>query len=121
MTTQIRIIDNKKLALTQSEWDMYQSICRSYDRSNFKGEELFKDLFESDNNGIIIFLKPPASRYTSVEIFLFISALMTHQNIRQIHQTASALFKQLNDKIKQCDDKLQEISNHQEQKLKEQI
>jgi len=89
MSSQIRIIDNKKLALTQSEWDMYQSICRSYDRANFKGEELFKDLFESDNDGIIIFLKPPSSRYTSIEVFLFISAIFLHQHVRQMHDTAS--------------------------------
>ena len=60
MATQMHIIDNKKVALTQNEWDMYQSICKSYDRQNFKGEDLFKDLFETDDNGIIIFLKPPS-------------------------------------------------------------
>lgn len=103
MTTQIRIIDNKKLALTQSEWDLYQSICRSYDRPNFKGEELFKDIFESDNDGVIIFLKPPASRYTSIEIFLFISAIFQHQHMRQMHDQLKQLMNEVRTKLKEVE------------------
>ena len=114
MPTSIKIIDNKKLALTPSEWDMYQSICRSYDRPYFKGEELFKDLFQSDNDGIIIFLKPPSSRYTSMEVFLFISGLMVHQHVRQMHAATAALHKsltdQMNEKNKLIDEKLLELS-----------
>lgn len=116
MSTQIRIIDNKKLSLTQSEWELYNNICKSYTRTNFKGEILFKDLFESDNDGIIIFVKPPASQYTSMEVYLFVCSIMVHQNLRQVNATASNLFKQLDDKIKQIDNKLLELSHKMDKK-----
>jgi hypothetical protein len=101
MQTYIKIIDNKKLALTQSEWDLYQSICRSYDRANFKGEELFKDLWESDDQGIIIFLKPPTSRYTSIEVFLYVVAVFQHQHMRQMHSQLKQLMGEVRAKLQE--------------------
>lgn len=76
-----RIIDHKKVMMTTDEWNMYEQICRSYDRANFKGEDLFTDLFETDDDGIIIFLKPPSKRFTSMEVFFFLMAVMQHQHI----------------------------------------
>lgn len=81
--------------MTHDEWLMYQSICRSYDRTNFKGEDLFKELFETDDNGRIIFLKPPSTRHTSMEVFLFIAILMQHQHLRSMHIQASLIGKKL--------------------------
>ena|SRR5258708_18489128 len=81
----IHIVDNKKLDMNQAEYDMYRSICKSYDRTNFKGETLFHNLFESDDNGNIVFIKPPNNRYTSMEVFCFISVLFQHQNMRIMH------------------------------------
>lgn len=109
MNPQIRIIDNRKISLTQNEWDMYQTIARSYDRANFKGEELFKNLFESDDNGIILFLKPPNDKYVSMEVFLFVSAIMLHQHIRQMHSTAVGIYGQLNQKAAEFDQKIAEL------------
>lgn len=109
MDPSIKIIDNKKISLTQAEFDIYQSICRSYDRPAFKGEELFKGLFESDDNGIIIFIKPPHSKYTSMEVFLFIASVAIHQHIREMHQTSQSLFSQLNSKMKELDAKLAQL------------
>lgn len=77
----MRIIDNKKIDLTQHEWDTYQAILKSYDQ----GAELFKDLFETDENGIIIFLKPPSKRFTSLEVITFLQSTMLHQHIRLMY------------------------------------
>lgn len=101
MNTQIRIIDNKKLALTQEEWEYYQSICRSYDRPNFKGEDLFKGLFESDDTGNITFLKPPTARYTSIECFLFIVCLYNHQKMRMYHEHMRQLMSEIKVAVKE--------------------
>jgi hypothetical protein len=95
----IKIIDNKKVDMTQDEFDLYYSICRSYDRPNFKGEDLFKDLFESDDLGRIIFLKPPSTRHTSMEVFLFISILMQQQHIRSMQFQVSNMCKMMKEKI----------------------
>jgi hypothetical protein len=58
-----RIINNKRIDLTEDEWRLYQEICRSYDKPNFKGSDLFAELFETDAKGIITYLKPP-TRFT---------------------------------------------------------
>lgn len=100
MDTQIRIIDNKKVSLTAPEWDMYQSICRGYDRPNFKGEDLFKNLFECDEQGTIVFLKPPSSHYTSLEVFLFVVSVFQHQHMRQMYGQLKQLMGEVKDKLK---------------------
>lgn len=91
----IRIVDNKKVEMTEDEWKLYSQICRSYDRPNFKGEELFRDLFETDDNGVLIFLRPPSNRHTSMEVIFFMSMLMQHQHIRTMHKQVDNLCKDI--------------------------
>lgn len=81
----IRVVDYKKLEMSEEEWNLYTTICRSYDRPNSKGEDLFKDLFESNNDGIITLIKPPSKGYTSMEVFLFITSIFIQQNLRVMH------------------------------------
>ena len=95
----IKIIDNKKIEMTEDEWLSYRDICRSYDRPNFKGEELFKDLFETDDNGIIVFLRPPSTRHTSMEVFLFVSIIMQQQQMRLFAKRFDALCEEVREKV----------------------
>lgn len=98
-----RIINNKKIDLTEDEWRLYQEICKSYDRPNFKGSDLFVELFETDANGIITYLKPP-TRYTSMEVFLFMMAIMQHQHLRVMYSRideAVVECKQVTEKAKE--------------------
>lgn len=81
----IRVVNNRKLEMTDDEWDMYQKIVQSYTDMTGKGEDLFIDLFEANDDGIIVFLKPPSKRRTSLEVFLFLMALMQHQHLRLMH------------------------------------
>lgn len=97
-----RIIDNKKVEITEDEWSMYQKIVKSYTSITNKGEDLFIDLFEVDDSGVIIFLKPPSKRQTSFEVFLFLMSLMQHQHLRLMHA-------QINDVCQQMKNKLDEI------------
>ena len=82
----IRVVDNKKVDMTDDEYLMYQKICQSYTDITGKGEDLFIDLFEANNDGIIVFLKPPSKRRTSLEVFLFLMAVMQHQHLRLMHE-----------------------------------
>ena len=77
--------------MTNDEWNMYEKICHSYDDINFKGSELFMDLFETDDNGIIVFLRPPSTRKTSFEVFLFLISLMQNQHLRLVHKQVDDL------------------------------
>jgi hypothetical protein len=99
----LRIIDHKKVEMTTDEWNLYEKICRSYDEANFKGSDLFSDLFESDDAGIIIFLKPPSTKRTSFEVYLFMMSLMQHQHLRMMHN-------QIDDVCAQVKAKLEELN-----------
>jgi hypothetical protein len=96
----LHVVDNKKVDMTDDEWSMYQKIVRSYTTDSNKGEDLFIDLFETDKDGIIIFLKPPSKFRTSFEVFLFLMSLMQHQHLRQIHQQMDTLAAEVRQKIK---------------------
>jgi hypothetical protein len=96
----IQIIDNKKMEMTPDEHQMFQRIVKSYTTATNKGEDLFVDLFETDDEGIIVFLKPPAKRQTSFEIFLFLMALMQHQHLRIMRRQVDEMCAQMQAKIK---------------------
>jgi len=96
----LRVIDNKRVDLTYAEDQMYQKIVASYTSLTNKGEDLFIDLFETDENGIIIFLKPPSKRQTSFEVFLFLMAVMQQQHIRLMYKQVDELCTEVREKIK---------------------
>lgn len=105
----IRVINNKKIEMTQDEWDMYLKIVKSYTSTTNKGEDLFNDLFETDNGGIIIFLKPPSKMRTSFEVFLFLMALFQHQHLRLMHNEVSDICNKMKEKVRELDEKLQSL------------
>src|SRR5271170_4033144 len=95
----IQIIDNKKIEMTPDEHQLYQRIVKSYTTSTNRGEDLFVDLFETDEEGIIVFLKPPSKRQTSFEIFMFLMALMQHQHLRLMRRQVDEMCAQMQAKI----------------------
>ena len=105
----IRVVDNKRLDMTQEEWDMYQKIVKSYTTTTNKGEDLFIDLFQTDERGIIILLKPPSKFRTSMEVFLFVMSLQQQQHIRVMYDQVADIAAQMKDKIKEIDEKLEKI------------
>ncbi len=96
----MKVIDNKKVEMTEDEWAMYQKIVQSYTTPTNKGEDLFIDLFETDNDGIIMFLKPPSKFRTSFEVFLFLMSLMQHQHLRLMHRQVDEACKDIREKLK---------------------
>ena len=97
----LRIIDNKRIWLTDDEFKLYQEICKSYDKPTMQGEELFKGLFETDANGIIVFLRPPGQKYISMEVYLFLVTIMIHQHIGAASQHVDSLSKSLDSKMEE--------------------
>ncbi|MFA5757992.1 MAG: hypothetical protein WC942_01245 [Clostridia bacterium] len=94
MSIRIRIIDHKKVLMTNDEYRMYEEICKGYDRPNFKGQELFEDHFESNDDGIILFVKPPHKKYSSMEVFTFLISLMVNQQMRIAQDQIKSLVKE---------------------------
>lgn len=110
MSTLMKIIDNKKISLTEDEYNMYKQICASYTIvPSQKGEDFFVDLFETDNDGLIVFLRPPSKRQVSLEIFLFMMSIMANQHLRAVHTQVNDLCKKMNEKISELDIKLAQI------------
>lgn len=114
-----RIIDHKQVDLSDDEWRLYQEICKSYDKPTAPGKQLFSDLFEVDDNGIIIFIKPPRSKFTTMEIWLFIMSIFCHQHIREMYKIGDSISVQLkkkmdllDEKIRTIDEKLQTLSDN---------
>lgn len=92
------------------EWLLYQKIVKSYTTLTNKGEDLFIDLFEVDDNGIIIFLKPPSKRQTSFEVFLFLMCLQQQQHIRLMYDQVGDICSQMKIKMEELDQKINELS-----------
>lgn len=99
----LKIIDNKKVDMTEDEWKLYNKICDSY--KEFGGKTLFHDLFEVDDNGFIIFLKPPSKKHISFEIFLFLMSLFSQQHMRNIYRQVDDMRDQINKKIEEMSKK----------------
>lgn len=105
----IKIIDNKRIEMTNDEWNLYEKIHTSYDNPpSMRGKDLFQGLFETDEEGMIIYLKPPHSKMSSMEVFLFLMSLMQHQHLRRSYKLIDQKLAEMNKKI---DDKLIEMSN----------
>jgi hypothetical protein len=95
----LRVVNNKRLDMTEEEWTMYQKIVKSYTTATNKGEDLFIDLFETDGRGVIVFLRPPTARRTTLEVFLFLMALMQHQHLRLMQDQVDDMCNQVKKKL----------------------
>ena len=87
--------------MTDDEWTLYQKIVKSYTTLTNKGEDMFIDLFETNDSGIMLFLKPPSKRQSSFEVFLFLMALQQQQHIRLMYQQVDDVCAQMKAKIKE--------------------
>jgi hypothetical protein len=92
----MKIIDNKKIDLTEDEYETYLRISAEYKQ----GKDLFRDLFETNEDGLIIFIKPP-KRIFSMEIVVFLQNIMVHQHLRKIYAEHEQAMKELKELINQ--------------------
>ena len=105
----MRIVDNQKIDMTDSEWEMYNRIVKSYTTLSNKGEDLFQGLFKTDDNGIIQFLIPPSRHQTSLEVFLYLASLMQHQHLRVLYNEVESICAQMKAKMQEIDAKLAKL------------
>jgi hypothetical protein len=108
----IRVVDNQKLEMSDSEFELYKKIVKSYTSNNNKGEDLFIGLFQSDEKtGIIQFLIPPNRHQTSLEIYLFLMSLMQNQHLRILYDEVEFICGQMKNKMQELDAKLERLEN----------
>jgi hypothetical protein len=77
-----KIIDNKKVDITNDEYRMYEVLCSNHSPH---GKDIFKNLFEVDDDGVIVCLIPPTKSF-SLDAVLFLQNLMIHQHLRRIYK-----------------------------------
>jgi hypothetical protein len=114
----LRIIDNKKIDITDTEYKIYQKLCEEYTEKYFQGKELFIGLFEVNTEGIILFVKPQNQRKFSMEIYCFMLSVMQNQHLRIMQKQQQMfieeaqkkhieLFKNTNERISKLDNYLE--------------
>ena len=107
----LRIIDNKAVDLTDKEWEMYQAICVSYDNPpTQRGKDLFVDLFETDEQGMILFLKPPKHQI-SLEIWFFVMSLLQSQQLRRAQNKVDEMCARVENKLEGLNKKVKQKTN----------
>lgn len=78
----IRAIAYRRVDMTDQEFSYYKELVSQFTKDNDKGEEFFKDLFESDDDGFITFIKP--NKPTPWAIIFFMQQVMITQRLRII-------------------------------------
>jgi hypothetical protein len=91
----LKIIDNKRMEMTKEEYDLYLRICNSYPQ----GKDLFRGLFETSKDGVIVFLIPPEKEF-SMEVVIFLQNLMVQQNLRKVYREHDESIKEYKSCIK---------------------
>jgi len=78
----IRAIAYSKVEMTDQEYAYYKELVSQFTDDKDKGEELFKGLFESDDDGFITLISPKQT--IPWAILFFIQQLMLNQRLRII-------------------------------------
>lgn len=104
----LRIISNKRINLTETEYKLYEEICKAYSRQNFNGKDLFNDLFECDQDGNIIFIRSPQQQF-SFEIIIFLQNIMLNQHLRKIYSEHNIAMEELKNLIKDAKEIINEV------------
>jgi len=95
----MKIIDNKFVDMTDSEYAEYEKICQAYEKPNCRGEEVFRDRFVVDDNGRIVYLRALGNRQISYEALFFLMNLMQNQHLREMYKQILILSEKVNEKI----------------------
>lgn len=90
---------NKKLEVSPEERDYLLTLKDTF------GESAFIGLFETDKNGFITSVSPPASKPIQMIILFYFLNLMLNQRLRRLD---GSRLEKLEERIKQLEEKLRE-------------
>lgn len=108
--TPLRIIANRRISLTDDEFNEYNRIVEAYSKNQMDGKVLFDDLFETDQEGLLIFLKAPKKMF-SFEVVVFLQNVMINQHLRKIYTEHDDVLKELRQEIQELKTLKQELKN----------
>ncbi len=90
----IRAIANKRLDLSNDEFEYYKILLEKY------GADSFRSLFDTDQNGIIISVSPPLDGQTPMAVMFYMLNVMFTQRMRLLDLKISK-FDELEKKVDQ--------------------
>jgi len=106
-------IDYKKVKLTYDEKTEYERMVKSYTSTTQRGEELFRGMFEVNDDGIITMIRALGEKRTSFEVVFFLLNIMQNQWLREmairLNEHISTSSKQIDDKLLELDKKILEL------------
>ena len=86
----IRVVDYQKVDMCDEEWAYYQELLKKF-TSGQSGAIFFKDLFVTDEKGIITIVKP--TKPIPWEVIFFVINLQQNQHLREQDVRIAALEK----------------------------
>lgn len=80
----MKVIDYQNVDMTEEEFAYYKELVNQCTTNNFKGQEYFRDLFKTDEDGFIILITPNKS--VPWAVLFFVQQVMINQRLRFIDQ-----------------------------------
>ena len=78
----MRVIDYQKVDITDEEFTYYKELVTQTTDDKIKGEDFFRDLFKTDEDGFITIITPKKS--IPWAILFFVQQVMINQRLRYI-------------------------------------
>lgn len=75
------VIDYQKVNMTDAESEYYNQLVKQYSVDGKNGADYFRNLFETDDNGMITIIKPTKS--VPWVVLFFIQNIMINQRLRE--------------------------------------
>ena len=79
-----RIVDYKAVDMTDEEFEYYNQIIKEFSDGVYNAKEMFRDVFETDEEGCISIIRPPLKKEIAWAAILFLQNLMINQRLRRM-------------------------------------
>lgn len=91
----LQIVDHKNVDMTDEEFAYYKKLVAEFTVGTANGAEQFRDLFDVDGDGCIIFIRPPIRKQIGWGILFFIQNLMINQRLRRMESQVGEWLRRL--------------------------
>lgn len=82
----LQVVDHKSVDMTDEEHAYYKKLVEEFTVGTANGKDQFRDLFDVDGDGCIMFIHPPIRKQIGWGVLFFIQNLMINQRIRRMER-----------------------------------
>jgi hypothetical protein len=79
-----KIIDYKHVDMTEEEYEYYLQLVKEFTAGTSNGKDQFKDVFDVDEDGCIMLIRPPLRKSVGWAVLVFLQNLMINQRLRRM-------------------------------------